>query len=143
MVSILKRFGLSRRGLPLLLLVLSLTACKKRVEPTWETVAKRWYIMDYPFYQPCDCGSYVDMLPDGTCEALLLCTDEGPERHPRGTWSIDGDNIVIDYPIFGKLGVSRNEGKVTRITDDEMDLTLYVLTIPASVSLSTHNPSAE
>ena len=142
MASILKHFGHKFCLLPLGL-VLLVAGCKKGVEPSWEQVAKRWYFVDYPIYQECDRGSYVEMFDDGTCEALLLCTDEGPERHPRGTWSIDGDNIVIDCPIFGKLGVSRNEGKVTRITDDEMDLTLYVLTIPASVSLSTHNPSAE
>ena len=140
MVFIRKCFGLN---LLLTLLLLASAGCKRGIEPSWEAVAKRWYFVDYPFFQSCDRGSYVEMYEDGSCEALLLCTDEGPARHPRGTWSIDGDHIVIDCPIFSSLGITRNEGKVTRITDTEMDLTLYVMTIPASVSLSTRNPSAE
>ncbi|MBP5260094.1 MAG: hypothetical protein J6Z12_05645 [Paludibacteraceae bacterium] len=142
MGSIRSHFGRSLL-LASLVLLLAGAGCKRGIEPSWEAVAKRWYFVDYPFYQSCDRGSYVEMFEDGSCEALLLCTDEGPARHPRGSWSIDGVHIVIDCPIFGSLGITRNEGKVTRITETEMDLTLYVMAIPAQVKLSTRNPGAE
>ena len=127
----------------LLAAALLAAGCERKSRLSVNDMARRWYIVDYPFYQSCDRGSYVQLNADGTCKAELLCSDADGARYQSGTWSLNDDDIVIDCAVLSGLSLARNEGKVTRLTDTEMDLTLRVYGIAVEVNLSTRNPSEE
>ncbi|MBO4370887.1 MAG: hypothetical protein J5808_05975 [Paludibacteraceae bacterium] len=136
----------------LLLLCLSVVLCvlaaschKPEVEmtngyvaDTLKALSNRWYIVDYPFYQQCDVGSYVELYKDGTCHAYIQCNDE-PDMD--GSWTWDGKELFIDCPIFSDLpGVSPRGGiKTLDAQSLQMMITVPVLGTQV-VKLSRINP---
>ena len=127
-------------------LLLALPACHKpEVEMTngfvADTVAaltNRWYIVDYPFYQDCDRGSYVELNPQNQCHAYIQCNGE---PHMDGTWEWNGEELFINCEIIAGLKGVSPHGRIKTLDSQSLQM---IITVPflgdCTVKLSRVNP---
>ncbi|MBP5318205.1 MAG: hypothetical protein J6Y77_02225 [Paludibacteraceae bacterium] len=127
-------------------LVLAFSACHRPevemtdgfVSDTLGALTNRWYIVDYPFYQDCDRGSYVELQKQALCHAYIQCNDE---PHMDGTWSWDGKELWINCDIFAGLRGVTPRGKIKRIDQQTLQMVIRLPVLGnCTVTLSRINP---
>lgn len=121
----------------MLFLAAAFLSCGKQNVFDYDYLEGRWYFHYYPFYQECDRTSYVDLMDNGYCETMMVCTDPPDEIVP-GVWSHDGDILYLDCALLEGLN---KDAKIKYLSADTLKLEAYYgsVRLPVNVTFA-HNP---